>query len=113
MQQLDLDAVTAERWGYLNRALASDAIDAFVDATVHRIAMCPPAAVRLTKEVISMANGPVKDGLREENFRFRQLMASEASLASVRAFLDLGGETREGEMRIEQLLGDVLEHMHH
>jgi enoyl-CoA hydratase/carnithine racemase len=110
---LDLDAVTAERWGYLNRALASDAIDAFVDATVHRIAMCPPAAVRLTKEVISMANGPVKDGLREENFRFRQLMASEASLASVRAFLDLGGETREGEMRIEQLLGDVLEHMHH
>jgi hypothetical protein len=60
-----------------------------------------------------MANGPVKDGLREENFRFRQLMASEASLASVRAFLDLGGETREGEMRIEQLLGDVLEHMHH
>jgi hypothetical protein len=40
-------------------------------------------------------------------------MASEASLASVRAFLDLGGETREGEMRIEQLLGDVLEHMHH
>jgi enoyl-CoA hydratase/carnithine racemase len=39
---LDLDAVTAERWGYLNRALASDAIDAFVDATVHRIAMCSP-----------------------------------------------------------------------
>lgn len=27
------------------------------------------------------------------------------------AFLELGGETRDGEQRIEQLLGEVLERM--
>jgi len=106
---LDLDAATAERWGYLNRALAPDKIDSFVTATAQRIGSCPPDAVRLTKALVALSDGPVEPGLREENFRFRQLMASDESLVNIRAFLELGGETRAGELRIEKLLGEVLD----
>lgn len=58
-----------------------------------------------------MSHGPIEVGLREEAFRFRRLFASEESRAYVNAFLELGGETRDGEQRIEQLLGEVLERM--
>lgn len=109
---LDLDAVTAERWGYLNRALPPEEIDAFVAATAARIALCPPAAVRLTKEAVTLADGPIEKGLREENYRFRLLMASEESLSAIRTFLTVGGETRDGETRMEALLGDVLAREH-
>lgn len=110
---LDLDAATAERWGYLNRALPPDEIDDFVRRTAERIAAAPPAAVRQTKEVLAlaMAGGSIQEGLREENFRFRHLIATDVSRHAVSAFLDAGGQTREGETRIEELLGDVLEQL--
>jgi enoyl-CoA hydratase/carnithine racemase len=108
---LDLDAATAERWGYINRALEPQQVEQFVNATARRIAACPPDAVRATKEVMAMSHGPIEVGLREEAFRFRRLFASEESRAYVNAFLELGGETRDGEQRIEQLLGEVLERM--
>lgn len=109
MGGLDLDAETADRWGYVNRALPADQISAFVDATARRIAACPPEAVRLTKEALSFADGPIPIGLREENFRFRRLMASRESVENISAFLELGGETREGETRMADLLGEVLD----
>jgi enoyl-CoA hydratase/carnithine racemase len=105
---LDLDAVTAERWGYLNRALPPDLIDDFVTSTARRIASCPHRAVRATKELLVLADGPVEAGLRQENFKFRQLMASAESLDNIKAFLALGGETRAGELRIGDLLGEVV-----
>jgi enoyl-CoA hydratase/carnithine racemase len=107
----DLDAATAERWGYLNRALPPDEIDDFVRRTAGRIAAAPPDAVRMTKEVLALAGGPIEAGLREENFRFRRLIAADASRAAMAAFLELGGQTRDGEQRIEELLGAVLEHL--
>ena len=38
---VDIDAVTAERWGYLNRALPPDELRPFVDSLAHRIARFP------------------------------------------------------------------------
>ena len=37
----DLDAATAERWGYLNRALPAEEIGPFVDGLARRIAGSP------------------------------------------------------------------------
>jgi len=106
---IDLDAVTAERWGYLNRALPPEEIAAFVQTTARRIASCPPDAVRLTKRAIDAAGGAMEEGLREESFRFQQLMTSENSIANIKRFLSLGGETRAGEKRLGELLGEVIE----
>src|SRR5271156_3231034 len=52
----DLDAETAERWGYLNRALAADEIGPYVDALARRIASFPIEAVRLAKESVNSAD---------------------------------------------------------
>src|SRR4051812_34032929 len=41
----DVDAETAERWGYVNRALPDGELRPFVDALARRIASFPPEAV--------------------------------------------------------------------
>ncbi|MEN2738444.1 enoyl-CoA hydratase/isomerase family protein [Microbacterium sp. X-17] len=106
---LDLDAATAERWGYLNRALDPDEIDGYVTALAHRIGACSPEAVRHTKALVGDGDGDIEAGLRQENFRFRQLMATDASRGLIDVFLEIGGETRAGELRMGDLLGEVLD----
>src|SRR5205823_1653710 len=59
----DLDAETAEKWGYLNRALPPDELGPFVDRLAYRIASFPAAAVALAKEAVLNAELPWRDGL--------------------------------------------------
>jgi enoyl-CoA hydratase/carnithine racemase len=56
----DIDAETAERWGYLNRAFDPDAIGPFVDALANRIATFPSLAVQLAKQSVNYAE-PMPD----------------------------------------------------
>ncbi len=51
----DFDAMTAERYGWVNRALPDDEIGPFVDQLARRIASFPPAAVRLAKQAVDAA----------------------------------------------------------
>ena len=109
---LDLDAATAERVGLHQpgaRAAAGRAVRER-DRPAHRGV---PSGRGASHEGSygRCPHGPIEVGLREEAFRFRRLFASEESRAYVNAFLELGGETRDGEQRIEQLLGEVLERM--
>ena len=104
---IDLDAETAERWGYLNRALAADHIGPYVDALARRIASFPPEAVRLAKQSIDGADQPLADGLRDESFLFQQLIRTENSRRNMARFLKIGGQTREGELRLADLSGTL------
>lgn len=103
----DMDAETAERWGWLNRALPADAIDAHVAALARRIASFPPQAVRLAKHSLNAAALPLMDGCRVETADFQTLMFTDDARAKMRRFLELGGQTREGEMRVAALSGEV------
>jgi enoyl-CoA hydratase/carnithine racemase len=102
---IDLDAETAERWGYLNRALAADEIGPFVDALARRIASFPIEAVRLAKESVNSADKPLHDGLADESYLFQQLLRTESSQRNMKRFLEIGGQTREGELKIAELNG--------
>ncbi len=104
---IDLDAQTAERWGWLNRAFAADEIGPYVDALARRIASFPPDAVRLAKQSVDAAALPLQDGLAEEAFLFQQLIRSDAARRNMAAFMEMGGQTREGEMRIAELSAKV------
>ena len=99
----DIDAETAERWGYLNRAFAPGEIDAFVDNLAHRIAAFPPGAVALAKQAVLSAEGDVRTGLLEEAYLFQRTMATPEAKRNMRAFMALGGQTREGELRVGAL----------
>jgi enoyl-CoA hydratase/carnithine racemase len=99
----DLDAATAERWGFLNRALASDAIGAHVAALARRIASFPAEAVALAKKSVNAAELPLAEGLVEEAFLFQRLLRSDEAQRNMRRFLELGGQTREAELEVAEL----------
>jgi enoyl-CoA hydratase/carnithine racemase len=105
----DLDAETAERWGYLNRTFAADEIGPFVDALARRIASFPVEAVRLAKASVDAADRPLNEGLVEEAYLFQELLRTAGAQHNMRRFLELGGQTREGELKVGELnrrLGD-------
>ena len=103
----DLDAETAERWGYLNRIFAADEIDAWVMSLARRIASYPIEAVRLGKESVNAAEKPLYEGMPEEAYLFQRLLRNDSAQASMTRFLEIGGQTREGELRINELNAEL------
>ncbi|MED5367606.1 MAG: enoyl-CoA hydratase/isomerase family protein [Pseudomonadota bacterium] len=99
----DMDAETSERWGYLNRIFAPDAITPYVDNLARRIASFPPTAVRVAKESVNNSEKPWLEGLFEEAYLFEGLLRTEAAQRNMQRFLEIGGQTREGESRMDEL----------
>ena len=104
---IDLDAETAERWGYLNRALPAAEIGPYVDQLARRIAAFPPEAVRLAKQSVNASSLPLAEGLVEESFLFQQSIRTEAARRNMARFLEIGGQTPEGERRVAALSAEV------
>lgn len=104
----DLDADTAEQWGYLNRVFATQsALDTHVDNLARRIALWPPHAVALAKQSVLNAELPVEEGLKEEAFLFQQSLRYDAAQRNMAKIMALGGQTRDGELRIAELSESV------
>jgi enoyl-CoA hydratase/carnithine racemase len=100
----DLDAATAERWGYLNRALPPAELDGFVERLARRIASFPADAIALAKASVNAAEElPLREGLLEEAYRFQQTLRIPEAQRRMRRFLEIGGQTREGELRVGEL----------
>ncbi len=99
----DLDAETAERWGYLNRALPPGELRPFVDRLARRIARFPAAAIAAAKRLVVDAEGDLAPGLVEEDFRFSELIRMPEARERMMRFLEIGGQTREGELRVNEL----------
>ena len=72
-----------------------------------RIASFPPAAVRLAKESVNASDGPWLDGLFEEAYLFEQLLRTEEARHNMQRFLEIGGQTRDGELRINDLNAEL------
>jgi enoyl-CoA hydratase/carnithine racemase len=103
----ELDAATAERWGYLNRALPPDELRPFVDRLARRIASFPARAIALAKQSALGAEPAWDAGLIEESHLFQTLIRTPEAPALMRRFLDLGGQTREVERRLGELAGEL------
>lgn len=103
----DLDAETAERWGYLNRIFAADEIDGWVANLAKRIASFPVTAVRLAKASVTAADKPLAEGMLEEAYLFQRLLRTDGAKTNMAKFLEIGGQTREGEMRIAELNAEL------
>ncbi len=103
----DLDAETAERWGYLNRIFEADAIAPFVDSLARRIAAFPVPAVRLAKESVNNAELPLAQGLSLEAYLFQRLVREPSAQAAMKRFLEIGGQTRAGELEVGKLVTKI------
>jgi enoyl-CoA hydratase/carnithine racemase len=97
---MDVDAETAERWGYLNRALPPAELGPFVDALARRIASFPAAAIAAAKAAVDAGLADPTRGLLEEADRFNRSVADPDARSRMRAFLAAGGQTREAELSL-------------
>ncbi len=103
----DLDAETAERWGLLNRALGADEIGSFVETLAQRITSFPGEAIKLAKQAVDAAELPLAEGLIEEAYLFQRLLRTDDAQRNMRRFLELGGQTRDGEREVGNLSARV------
>ena len=84
-----------------------DEIEEWVENLAKRIAGFPAPAVRLAKSAVLASEGPIEDGLREEAYLFAQLLRTPEAQSKMKQFLDLGGQTRDGELQVGQLSGKM------
>jgi enoyl-CoA hydratase/carnithine racemase len=97
------DAETAERYGWINRALPDADLDAFVTRLARRIASFPAEAVRTAKRVLNESTLPTADEVRADAGRFHRLVGSAAARHRTAALFAQGLQTR-GPLELD--LGD-------
>jgi len=103
----DYDAELAERYGWINRALPASALAGFVTALAHRIAGFPPAGLAMIKErVDAVTLAPVEEFHRDSDILREHARTPEAQ-ARRQAAMTRGFQTREGELALGRLLGDL------
>ena len=100
----DVGADEAAAMGYVNRALDEEELMPFVRALAERIAAMPAETVRLAKEAVDAAMPPVEPGLLVEGDRFNESVALPEARTRMREFLERGGQTRD----VERSLGDLV-----
>jgi len=101
----DFDAEMAERYGWLNRALPAEELGPFVDDLARRIARFPAQAIARAKAAVLAAERDPVAGLCEEQHLFNQTLADTETQELLQRFMDLGGQTREGELDLAELIG--------
>ncbi len=89
----DFDAETAERYGWINRALPAGEIRAFVDDLARRIATFPPHAIAEAKRAAAAAEPDPIPGLVAEAWAFDRTLAYEETQRRMGGFLQNGGQT--------------------
>jgi enoyl-CoA hydratase/carnithine racemase len=95
---MDIDAATAEAWGYVDRALPAGELRRFVDKLAGRIASSPPEAIAAAKRAVDAAAGDLVTGLRLEDQLLRQTLAQPVARQRLEAIIDSGAQTREFEL---------------
>ena len=95
----DFSADLAERYGYVNRALAPEEITAFVNTLAYRIATFPAEAIALAKEAVAMADTGIEDALVREEQLFLQSAHTDGARQRMAAAMAGGLQTPEMEKR--------------
>jgi enoyl-CoA hydratase/carnithine racemase len=106
----DYDGDTAERYGYINRALPDEELDGFVDALARRIASFDRSPIAAAKNLINQVSLPYGDRLLDALNAFQTGLMWPETQQRIRALLKSGLQ-REGdfEKRWPALLGTLLE----
>lgn len=91
-----VDAETAERIGWVNKAFPSDeAMHSYVDELAQRIAAFPAAALAATKDSVN-EQAPSVEALDRDLDRIFKLAQTPEAQAAVTKFLELGNDQQPG-----------------
>jgi enoyl-CoA hydratase/carnithine racemase len=103
----DVDARTAERWGWVNRALPSGELHAYVDLLAARIASFPAHALAAVKSSVASALADPVPGLCREEWLFSQTLLEPETISRMERFLAVGGQTRDVELDLTPLYDEL------
>jgi enoyl-CoA hydratase/carnithine racemase len=103
----DIDADTAERWGYVNRALPPEDLGPFVDRLARRIASFPAHAIAEAKAAMAAAEPDPVPGLQREAHHFSKTLGEPETKRRMERFFELGGQTRERELALGELVEEL------
>ena len=99
----DFDASTAEKYGWVNRALPGDQIESYVRSLAARIAGFPTHAVIAAKAAILRAEGDITSDLNAESGAFNATLGNDNTQKLLQKFLEIGGQTLAGEQQLGHL----------
>src|SRR6266404_5141224 len=106
----DFDGDTAERYGYINRALPDAELDGFVDVLARRIASFDRRPIAAAKNLINQVSLPSADRLLDALNAFQTALTWPESQRRFQALSNRGlGQPGEMENRFGELLGTLLE----
>src|SRR6202166_3585731 len=106
----DFDGDTAERYGYVNRALADAELDGFVDALARRIASFDRRAIAAAKSLVNQVSLPSADRLLDAITSFETALTWPETQQRVQAVLKRGlQQDADYEKRWTDELGTFLE----
>src|SRR6266705_1945023 len=106
----DFDGDTAERYGYVNRALPDAELDGFVDVLARRIASFDRRPIAAAKNLVNQVSLPSADRLLDALNSFTTALTWPEAQRRFQALRDRG-LNRPGEMenRFGELLGTLLD----
>jgi enoyl-CoA hydratase/carnithine racemase len=103
----DYDADIAERYGWVNRTLPAGALGDFVASLAQRISRFPAAGHAIVKErVNAIALAPI-DEFRRDSDLFGENVRSQPAQRRMASAMARGFQTREAELDLSRLLGDL------
>jgi enoyl-CoA hydratase/carnithine racemase len=106
----DYNADLAEMYGWINRALPADEIDEFVRSLALRIAKFPAAGHAVVKERVNAIALPTVDEIRRDSDLFLEGTRTNEFQELTKAAMKRGFQTREAEMDLARLVGELNEH---
>src|SRR5712671_2895554 len=105
----DFDGDTAERYGYVNRALPDADLDSFVDALARRIASFDRGAIAAAKSLVNQVSLPTTDRLLDALTSFQTSLTWPEAQQRIQALLDRGLQREvDFETRWPALVGTLL-----
>lgn len=102
-----IDAATAERYGWVNRAVPNAELDHVVDTLAARIAALQPGVARAAVEAVDAASDSIAHGLERGNELLGRLLGGPAAARLTKAVLAAGAQTRDGERHLEAIFDKV------
>ncbi|HET9401319.1 MAG TPA: enoyl-CoA hydratase/isomerase family protein [Candidatus Acidoferrales bacterium] len=106
----DFDGDTAERYGYVNRALPDAELDGFVDALARRIASFDRRAIGAAKNLVNQVSLPSAGQLLDAITSFETALMWPEAQRRIKTLLEAGLQRDAGfEKRWPEVLGTLLE----
>ena len=102
-----IGADTAERYGWINRALPANELDHFVDTLARNIAHRAPGVLSAAKRAIDLDVHEFDEPLAVNNRLLGETFSAPKATELAFAALAAGAQTREGEKRLEETLGGL------